>query len=103
MIIVTIIVCVLMIGAVTYSAFVSLGYENFRGITIELDKVYNNTSEMAYAARDELKRRGKQCEIAELGNGYPKLLVDGKKYTAAYKFASVKGFPVQVVQLRVCK
>lgn len=103
MIIVTIFVGILMFGAITYSVFVSFGYENFRGITIELNEVYDNTSEMAYAARDELKRRGKQCEIVELGNGYPKLLVDGKKYTAAYKFASIKGFPVQVVQLRVCK
>lgn len=94
---------VLMFLAIGFSFFVSVGYENFRGFTIELDKFYDNTSEMAYAVIDELKRRGKQCEIVEIGKGYPKLLVNEKKYIASYKFASVSGFPVQVIQLRPCK
>ncbi|MHC1683888.1 MAG: hypothetical protein AB6733_13190 [Clostridiaceae bacterium] len=97
------IISILMFLAIGFSFFVTVGYENFRGITVELDKVYDNTSEMAYAVRDELKHRGKQCEIVEIGKGYPKLLVNEKIYTANYKVASVSGFPVQVIQLRPCK
>lgn len=89
--------------AVGYSYFVAIGHENFKGITVVLDKVYNNTSDMAYAVRDELENKGKQCEIVELGDGYPKLSVDGKKYVAVGKVASMEGFPVQVIQLKVCK
>ena len=63
-----------------YAGFITLGYDNFRGITIQLDKVYKNTAEMASATFEELKKQGKECEIIEMGEGYPKFIVDGKKY-----------------------
>jgi flavorubredoxin len=59
--------------AVVYSGLVSIRYDNFKGITLELDKIYSNTSEMEYATIEELRKRGKECEIEELRKGYPKL------------------------------
>ena len=38
-----------------------------------------------------------------MGKGYPKFLIDGKKYVMIYKMASMRGFPMQVVQLKLCK
>lgn len=94
---------VLMLSAAAYSFLTSTGYDNFKGITLELDTMYDNTTEMAHAAVEELRSRGKQCSILETGNGYPKLLVDGKRYVLIGKMASAKGFPVQVAQLKPVK
>lgn len=99
-----IIIIMLVFGAVMfYTNMVTFGYDNFKGITLELDEMYNNDTEIAYAAVEELRKRGKECEIVELGKGYPKLLVNGNKYSLTYKMASMRGFPVQVVQLKLCK
>ena len=97
----TIIIIILMFVAVAFSGLVSIGYN--RGINIVLDKFYTNTTEMAYATVEELKKEGKQCEILEIGNGYPKLLVNGKKYILVNNMASAAGFPTQVIQLKIYK
>lgn len=103
MTILTIIITVLMFIAVGYTFLVTTGYDNFKGITIQLDEMYTNTGEMAYAVFSELRKQERQCEIMEMRKGYPKFLIDGKKYVMTYKMASMQGFPMQVVQLKLCK
>lgn len=102
-IVLTIIIAIAMFAAFAYTLLVTVGYDNFSGITLELDNMYNNTREIADAVVNQLEKEGKQCEILEVGNGYPKLLVDGKKYILTFKMASMVGFPTQVVQLKRCK
>lgn len=99
----TIIIIIFMFSAVFFSWLVTVGYDNFKGITLQLDQMYNNPTEMAYATVKGLRESGKECEIIELGKGYPKLLVNGKKYTLTHKMASIYGVPMQVVQLKFCR
>jgi hypothetical protein len=94
----------IIILAVMFIVFlVTTGYDNFNGITLELDEMYTNTDEMACAVLEELKKQRRECEIIEMGKGYPKFLIDGKKYLMTYKMASISGFPVQVIHLKICK
>lgn len=78
-----------MLVVVCYANLVTTGYDNFRGITLQLDEMYTNTNEMACVVFEELKKQGRECEITEMGKGYPKF--------------SIEGFPVQTVQLKICK
>lgn len=88
---------------VVYAILVTMGYDNLRGITIHLDEIYSNTKLMACAVFEELEKRGKECEIIEMDEGYPKFMINGKKYVMVPKMASWRGFPIQVAQLRICK
>lgn len=99
----SILALVAMLAIVWYTFLVTTGYDNFKGITLQLDDMYSNTNEMACAVSDELIKQGKECEIVEMGESYPKFLVDGKKYVMTYKMASIKGLPVQTIQLKICK
>lgn len=65
--------------------------------------MYKNSDEMAFQVFEKLKEQGKECEILETGKEYPKFLINGKKYIMMHKIASVKGFPVQAIQLKICK
>ena len=47
--ILTIIIIILMAIAVGYTFLVTIGYDNFKGITLQLDEMYTNTAEMACA------------------------------------------------------
>lgn len=73
------------------------------GITLELDEMYSSINEMACAAYEELKKQGRQCEIIEIGKGYPKFLIDGRKYFMMPRMTSVYGVPMQVVQFKMCR
>lgn len=92
-----------MMGIVGYSVLVTTGFDNFKGINFQLEKIYKNTDEMAFEVYERLKRKGKECEILETGKEYPAFLIDGKKYIMIHKIASVRGFPVQAIQLKICK
>lgn len=93
----------IMLVVVGYADLVTTGYDNFKGITLQLDEMYKNTGEMAYAVFEQLTKQGKECEIIEMEKGYPKFIIDRKKYVMIHKMVSMKGFPVQVIQLKICK
>ncbi|PRR81844.1 hypothetical protein [Clostridium vincentii] len=101
--IIGVVVILLLLGMMFYLGLFTTGYNNLRGITVELDELSTNTNEMAYAVYEKLKDQGKECEIIEMGEGYPKFLVDKKKYSMLPRTGSWRGFPVQIVQLRPCK
>jgi hypothetical protein len=103
MALVTIIITILIVITLGYIFLITIGYDNFRGITLQLDDVYTNTSEMACAVFNELRKQERECEVIEMGKGYPKFLVDGKKYLMTYKMASIYGVPMQVVHLKLYK
>ena len=94
---------IVMVVILGYVGLVTLGYDNLRGITLQLDEMYTDINEMACVVFAELKKQGRECEVIEMGKGYPKFMVDGKKYIMISKMASVRGIPVQTVQLKVCK
>ncbi|MEK6264311.1 MAG: hypothetical protein N2B06_06020 [Clostridium sp.] len=102
-IILCIVAIVAMMVAVGYSVLVTTGYNNFRGINLQLDDMYKSTDEMAFEVYEQLKSKGKECEILETGKEYPKFLINGKKYIMIHKIASMSGFPVQAIQLKICK
>lgn len=99
----SIILIVLVPVVLGYLFFITMGHDNFRGITLQLDDMYTNKNEMARAVFQELKKQGRDCEILENGPGYPKLLVDGRKYLMTYRMGSIYGIPMQVVHLKICK
>lgn len=91
----------IIIAAAVLVYAVVTGYNNFGGITLQLDDYYTDVNEMASAALSELKNQGRQCEIIEARAGeYPKFLVDGSKYVMIYRMASVARVPVQVIHLK---
>jgi flavorubredoxin len=98
--IISIIVMVVILG---YTGLVTTGYDNFKGINLQLDEMYTSSNEMAYAVFEELKKQGKECEIIESGKEYPRLLINSKKYIMTSKMTSMTGFPAQTVQLKICK
>jgi len=98
-----IIALLIVLGIVIYAGLVTSGFDNFRGITLQLDDVYNNPKKMACAVFEELQKRGKECEIIEMDEGYPKFLIEEKKYVMVPKICSFKGIPYQVVHLKLCK
>jgi hypothetical protein len=98
-----IIAIIAMMGAVGYSVLVTTGYNNFRGINLQLDDMNKSTDEMAFDVYEQLKSKGKECEILETGTEYPEFLINGKKYTMIHKIASMRGLPVQAIQLKICK
>ena len=99
----TIIISILIIAVLGYIFLLSIGYDNFRGITLQLDEVYTSIDEMTCAVFKELRKQERQCEVIEMGKGYPKFLVDGKKYLMTYRTVNMGGVPMQAVQLRLCK
>jgi hypothetical protein len=101
--ILSIVAIIAMMLAVGYSVLVTTGYNNFRGINLQLDDMYKSTDEMAFEVYEQLKNKGKECEILETGKEYPKFLINGKKYIMIHKIASMRGFPVQAIQLKICK
>jgi hypothetical protein len=91
-----------MMLAVGYSVLVTTGYNNFRGINLQLDDMNKSTDEMAFEVYEQLKNKGKECEILETGKEYPEFIINGKKYIMIHKIASTRGFPVQAIQLKIC-
>lgn len=69
-------------------------------IVIELDERYFNKNELRYAVVQELRNKGKECEIID--NDF--LLIDGNKYVLSEKNVPVKfGPPVQQAVLKEVK
>lgn len=102
----TIVIVIVGIGIAAllgYTFLSTTGYDYFHGITLQLDEMYTNINEMADAVLEELKKQGRKCEIIETGNGYPKFLIDGKKYKLIDKMACVGGAPLQSAQLKLIK
>ena len=97
------IVIAALLVVIGYTFLVTTGYDNFKGINLQLDERYTNTNEMACAVFEKLTKQGKECEILETGKEYPKFLINGKKYTMIHKMASMRGIPVQAIQLKICK
>lgn len=98
-----VIACIGIAALLGYVFLSTTGYDYIHGITLQLDEMYTNINEMADAVLEELKKRGKNCEIIEKGNGYPKFLIDGKKYQLIDKMACVGGAPLQSAQLKLIK
>lgn len=97
----TVLLKILAIIGVCFIYILVLGYDNFGGITLQLDDYYTNANDMASGALAELRKQGRQCEIIGTKTGeLPKFLVDGKKYVMVYKMASAAGVPVQTIQLK---
>ena len=101
--IIGIIAIVALLVVIGYTFLVTTGYENLRGINLQLDEIYKNKDEMAYAVFEKLTEQGKECEILETGKEYPKFLINGKKYTMVHKMASMRGIPIQAIQLKICR
>lgn len=99
-ILIGIILTVIFLMVAGYVFLVTTGYDNLKGINLQLDEMYSDTNEMACAVFAELKKQGRECEVVEMGKGYPQFLVDGKKYLMTYKMASISGLPVQTIQLK---
>ena len=58
-------------------------------IKIRLDGFYKTNKEMATAAYEELKNKGKDCEIIKLSDSFSEIKVDDKMY---YVTGMVFGF-----------
>lgn len=86
-----------------YLGLVGAGFDNLRGITVGLDDNYNNTTEMAHAVFEKLKIKYTECEMIDMGEGYPEFIINGKRYLMFPRIGSANGFPYQVIQLRILK
>jgi len=92
----------MLFSLILYVLIISREIKRFKGITIQLDKIYGSTDEIACEVIEILKKEGRKCGILETGKEYPKLLVDEKKYVMVHIIDSIKGLLVQVVQLQLC-
>jgi len=84
--------------------FIRKNYDNRKGFNIKLSQYYEKVDEMAYAALEELKKQGKNCEITEMKEGcFTIFTVDGKRYKMMYKRETTGMYPFLLIQLKPCK
>jgi hypothetical protein len=84
--------------------FLTKRYDKLNVIEIQLDYMYENEDEMAYAVLDKLKKQGNRCKITELKEGHLTIFtVEEKKYKMMYKLDTTCYYPIQTIQLKICK
>lgn len=69
-------------------------------IKIRLDGFYKTNKEMATAAYEELKNKGKDCEIIKLSDSFSEMRVDDKMYYVTGLSYGMKGGIFQIITLK---
>lgn len=72
-------------------------------IKIRVDGYYKTNKEMATAACEELKNKGKDCEITKLSNSFSEIRVDDKIYYVTGMVFGIKGGMTQTITLKPLK
>ena len=72
-------------------------------IKIRIDGFYKTNKEIAMVAYDELKKKGRECEITKLSDGFSEIRVDDKMYYVTGTVIGVKGGITQTITLKPMK
>ena len=72
-------------------------------IKIRIDCYYKTNKEIAMRAYDELKKKGRECEITKLSDGFSEIRVDDKIYYVTGTVFGVKGGLTQTITLKPIK
>ena len=90
--------CVLIIvSGFLYWMYLNKTREN---IKIRIEGYYKTNKEIAVVAYEELKKKGRDCEIIKLSNSFSEIRVDDKMYYVTGMVFGIKGGMTQIITLK---